>query len=456
MERPDSVKDVWSLIAHSQDIIITLREDGSISFVNPAVESSLGYEPEELIGTNAFELIHDDDREEVAERFSALIEDPGRSTDRVEHRMWHEDGSVRWVESIGSNRRDANLDGYVINSRDITDRKRREEELRISQQAIESAHSGIAMADIDGNLTSVNHASLAMWGYETEEDVRGNRIIEFWRDPEQAEEVIRTVEESGEWSGELVAERRDGSTFPVSCSASIVTDENGDPLALMAIFEDITTEMEYQEALKRENERLEEFTSIVSHDLRNPLNVAKGRVELAQEEYEGAHLEPVESALDRMEAILEGTLALARFGQTVGEKRSVDIEGVARESFEMVEAEDAILQVIAPFEIRGDPDRLRHVFENLFRNSITHGSDDVTIRVGRLDDQGFFVEDDGPGIPEADRESVFEPGYSDAVQGTGFGLAIVDRIAEGHGWDVEVAEGTEGGARFEFTGVALP
>jgi signal transduction histidine kinase len=95
------------------------------------------------------------------------------------------------------------------------------------------------------------------------------------------------------------------------------------------------------------------------------------------------------------------------------------------------------------------------VFENLFRNAIEHGGADVTVRVGQLDDHGFYVEDTGPGIPADVRDAVFEPSHTSASGGTGFGLTIVKRIAEAHGWEVEIAESAAGGARFEFTAVEI-
>lgn len=109
------------------------------------------------------------------------------------------------------------------------------------------------------------------------------------------------------------------------------------------------------------------------------------------------------------------------------------------------EIEDAI-------QIRADPSRLRTMLENLFRNAVDHGGE--TVRVGSLAD-GFFVEDDGPGIPPDERETVFDHGYSTRADGTGFGLAIVDSIATAHDWSIAVTEGRDGGAWFEVTGVAV-
>jgi len=223
-----------------------------------------------------------------------------------------------------------------------------------------------------------------------------------------------------------------------------------------------------QQALRRQNERLEKFANVVSHDLRNPLSVAQGRIEMI----EGDHAAVIERNLDRMEAIIEDVLTLAREGDSVEETEPVDLAALADECWESVETDDASLSVEADLRIQADRSRCRQLLENLFRNSVEHGSvgsqataddstDDaprgdgpaVSIRIGSLD-EGFYVADDGPGIPPDDRESVFDPGYSTSEDGTGLGLNIVNEIAEAHGWTVEVTDDESGGARFEFTGVA--
>ena len=86
----------------------------------------------------------------------------------------------------------------------------------------------------------------------------------------------------------------------------------------------------------------------------------------------------------------------------------------------------------------------------IWRNITVRASETV---VTRRQNKAFYVEDDGPGVPEADRDDVFEAGYSGSAEGTGFGLSIVRRVAEAHGWTVRVIDGAAGGARFEFTDV---
>ncbi len=229
-------------------------------------------------------------------------------------------------------------------------------------------------------------------------------------------------------------------------------------------------------ALERERDRLERFADIVSHDLRNPLNIAEGRMGLLQEEYDSEHIDAVNAAHDRMNNIIEDTLLLAREGKTVDETERVDLKELAERAWGVVETGGATLDIETGMEVEADADRLRHVFENLFRNSVEHGStgsrpqaDDsvehgspestetdteLTVRVGPLaDGSGFYIEDTGSGIPESDREAVFDDGFTTADEGTGFGLSILEEIVTAHGWETAVDESAEGGARFEITGV---
>jgi signal transduction histidine kinase len=206
--------------------------------------------------------------------------------------------------------------------------------------------------------------------------------------------------------------------------------------------------------LQRSNEHLEEFASVVSHDLRNPLNVAQLRLELARDETKSEHLDTVARAHDRMETLIADLLTLAHDGTVIDTVEQVSLAEFARSCWHTIETTDGTLVVDTDSAVCADPDRLRQLLENLLRNALDHGSADVTVTVGGLAD-GFYVADDGPGIPETERDSVLERGYSTTEQGTGLGLSIVESIAEAHGWEVRVTESEDGGARFEFTGVDI-
>lgn len=206
--------------------------------------------------------------------------------------------------------------------------------------------------------------------------------------------------------------------------------------------------------LERERDRLEEFASIVSHDLRGPLAVADGHINLLQEEIESPHLTNASSALTRMESIIEETLTLARAGRMVGETTPIEIRTLANECWRTVDTADATLVIEETVTVPADKGCLHRLFENLFRNAVQHGSEDVTVRVGVVDDDaGFYVADDGPGIPESQHDRVFESGFSCASQGSGLGLSIVRSIVKAHGWEIAVTDSEQGGARFEISGI---
>ena len=227
----------------------------------------------------------------------------------------------------------------------------------------------------------------------------------------------------------------------------------GERLGRSVLLTDVTEREQYRRELERQNERLDRFASIVSHDLRNPLNVAQGRIDMTLEEHpDDDGLTAAKRALDRMEALIEDVLRLARLGQPIDETTRVNVASVAADAWEMVESGAATLAVEGGFDrdVGADRHRLQQLFENLFRNAIEHGGSDVTIAVGSLDDGGFYVADDGVGIPEEARDKLFEFGYTTAATGTGFGLAIVEEVVHAHDWSIRVVDADGGGARFEI------
>lgn len=232
---------------------------------------------------------------------------------------------------------------------------------------------------------------------------------------------------------------------------------------------DVTEQRTQAARLEHQNERLERFASVLSHDLRNPLNVAQGYVDLLESNGERSeYISRIDDALDRMETLVDDTLELTHEGQVVAAPEPVSIAAVAERAWDTVVTGSATLEVETDLVVPGDDDRLQRLFENLFRNSVEHGSSNEqrssgdgaergfadggpTVRVEDVE-EGFAVHDDGPGIPSDERETVFEFGFSTSETGTGLGLAIVAEIAEAHGWEVRLAD-TETGARFEFAGV---
>jgi PAS domain S-box-containing protein len=267
---------------------------------------------------------------------------------------------------------------------------------------------------------------------------------------------------------------QDGDPRFYDVDISPIFDSRDNYTGRVVLFRDITEQEQRKRQLEQQktklelqNERLEDFAGIVSHDLRNPINVVQGRIELAREDPEDEHFDSMEESLERMEAIIDDVLTMARQGQTVEETEPVDLATLCADAWDNVDTKAATINIATERTVAGDRNRLLQVFENLFRNSVEHGStssrpeagdavdhggDDVTVAIGDLED-GFYVEDDGPGIPEDDRDDVLEKGYTTAQDGTGFGLSIVKTAIEAHGWEIAVTEGIDGGARFEITEV---
>jgi len=264
--------------------------------------------------------------------------------------------------------------------------------------------------------------------------------------------------------------------------------------------------------LARRNDHLESFASVLSHDLRSPLNVAMGQLELLAESCDSDHLPTIRRSLGRMETLIDDLLTLAREGTEVGEMEPIELATLVQTCWETVETGAASLNVRTDRTVVADRSRFRQLIENLIRNSVEHGStgnrtgsgdsvehgstgsrtesddsvehgatgsrtesddsvergsadrrpegggstdDSITVTVGDCEG-GFYVADDGPGVPEANRESVFEAGYSTSSDGTGLGLRIVEGIATAHGWTVSVTESADGGARFEIVDIEGP
>lgn len=228
-------------------------------------------------------------------------------------------------------------------------------------------------------------------------------------------------------------------------------DESGEIRGIVGHSRNVTREVSSREELEQKNRRLDQFASYLSHDLQNPLQVADGYLTLAREGDEAA-LDEIESALARMERLIEDIQVLAKGERdTKSELRNVDFVEAIETVWDLVPKRDATLEIDVPDGtiINAARRELRPMLENLVKNALDHGGDDVAIRVGTGND-GFFIADDGPGIPPGERSEIFEQGFTTSDSGTGTGLAIVSEVVDGHDWEIDVSESADGGARFEI------
>ncbi len=220
--------------------------------------------------------------------------------------------------------------------------------------------------------------------------------------------------------------------------------------------------LENERNLRRKNERLEAFIDVITHDIPNHLTVAKTRVDLARMEEDFSHLDQVIAAHDRIESVISDTHTLFAHGEDVESMSWVRLADIVNGCWRNCRGQEsgARLMIDNSGYFKADQNGVKQILENLFWNALDHAGPDPTVRVG-LTQNGFFVEDDGPGIPDAQQEEVRSPGVTKASGSdhSGFGLAIVEEIARAHGWELIItdseltdADGSPG-ARFEFSGV---
>ena len=327
---------------------------------------------------------------------------------------------------------------------------------------VEGSHDAIFIHS-DEEFQFVNGRVAELTGYSRDELVG----MPVWNvvhedDRKEVKELIEDRDSDDTTHYQLRIRGKGGNVRYVELSVQAIT-YNGEQ-AHLGSARDVTERRQRKRKVERQNERLKEFASVVSHDLRNPLNVAQGHLELAHETGEDRHFEKTSSALGRMESLIEDLLKLARQGQDVSETEQVDLETVVRCAWSTVSTGEATLDLTVDLgDVDADDGRLQELFENLFRNAVEHAGDSVTVRVGVLGDpdrdstpshggrDGFYVEDDGPGIPEDERDKVFKHGHTTAENGSGLGLSIISSIVDAHDWDVTATESDAGGARFEIS-----
>jgi Signal transduction histidine kinase len=274
-------------------------------------------------------------------------------------------------------------------------------------------------------------------------------------------EWLATTITDDEPAGEFTTAADEGPERTYDPEVTQVTDQFDITQGYVVVLRDITDRKQRERQLEEQNERLEEFADIVSHDLRNPLSTAEGWVAAVTDALEGEEpdidtaqlgLEHIDHSHNRMDELIEVLLTMARQGQTVADPEPVSLETCATKAWATAETGEMELRVDTDRTVPADPARLRQAFENLFRNANDHG-EAATVAVTTTP-EGFAVEDDGIGIDPDDRENLFAFGYSTNEEGTGIGLAVVKRIIEAHGWRIMVGESDDGGACFEVTGVS--
>jgi len=492
------------------DPVVIVDTDGTIQAGNNRITDVLGYHPDELEGTAIESLIFDPDEGAAGDTLHQYVTDPeprsmSTSLDLCARRA--DDTVIPVTLSLGPFEQDGRT-FLVVTIVDVRVEKAERAALNRRTETLEALHKATqdllkttdrevaAEAAITYVEDTLDHSIAGLWLYDEPKNVLEPVV---WTDPADellgdhptfdADERSITWEafESGDPTyvpdthaepdrynlsspirSELVLPLGRYGVINIGATEADAFDESALAVARLwaatvtMVFVRIEREQQLREReaeVARERDRLEEFASLVSHDLRNPLNVARGNLALItdrldSERTDQPELDAVIRSLDRMEALVDDMLTLARQGAAIDDLEWVSLESAATEAWDGVDTAAADLTVASDCRLRADRSRLRQALENLFANAVEHAGESVRVIVGRLDDRGgFYVADDGPGIPADRREEVFEVGVSTDPDGTGFGLKIVDEVTQAHGWTVTIATPEDGGTRFEFRDV---
>ena len=352
----------------------------------------------------------------------------------------------------------------------------------------ESIAAGVVIVDREGRVVDANAAAHDMLGLSDDEigasfddlvaadDLLG-RLCDA--DPDQSR-LLR--------GAELTPEREPSSSERryVEARVTPIRPARGQPGGRLVVLTDITERERQRRRLERKNQQLEKFASVVSHDLRSPLNVALGNLSIAWEalpssapasEENGQDAAPTtpdrsaspdeadapvhpplrraHRALGRMETLIDDLLTLAAGGTEITDAEPVALAAVATDAWDTVDTKDATLTLRTEAPLQADRSRLHQLLENLLYNAIVHGGPEVTVTIGDRPD-GFYVADDGPGFPNEPPETLLGAGYTTHEDGTGFGLGIVHEIAKAHGWTLRLGTSAADGARIDVTGIDRP
>jgi len=476
-----------SLIEHSADGITVVNAQGRIVYASAPAERMLGYRPGEMVGETLLELVHPDDRERYKCERQSVVKGGRPAPSRF--RMRHKNGSWRVIESIRSNQLDnPDVRGTVVNSRDLTEVVQTEETLRRQAALFDQTYDAVFVWEWKGNITFWNRAAERLYGY-TRDDAVGRVPHELLQTKTLGSDVpfLVPLEQDGTWEGELEHTTRDGRRMTVDSRMTLAS--YGEHTYVLETTRDITERKRAEEEiqlLNRDLERrviertaeleaavkeLEAFSYSVAHDLRAPLRAVDGFSDALMEDYgpklpEQAreYLQTIRRGAQRMGALIDDLLAFSRLNRQALSKQTVDMELLVHGVLEDVlpEGKDRNIQIVngtLPVA-NADPSLLRQVWANLLSNAIKYSrhAQQARIEIGSLTEAKsnvYFVRDNGAGFDMRYADKLFgvfqRLHREDQFEGTGIGLAIVQRVIHRHGGRVWAEAKPNEGATFYFT-----
>ena len=390
------------------------------------------------------------------------------------------DGSVTWVSVNTAVLRlpgESAVRGVVSTISDITDRKFAEQALRSSETrfrlTFELAGSGIANLSLDGRFLRVNRSLCSMLGYSAEELI-GRRLKEISHPDDQDFANSKQMRvRSGEIDSVKFEKRyiaKSGAVVWVVLTVALVRDDDGTPQYEITVFDDITERKKAHQELARSNAELEQFASVASHDLQEPLRTISSYTQLLERRYgkrlEGEAVEFMRYIVDgaaRMKQLIEDLLAYSRAGAPARQMQKASVQAALSRALEnlkgaLADSGGTVSHDPLP-SVLGDELQLGQVFQNLIGNALKfRGKDAPRIHVGVKDADTTWeiaVKDNGIGIEPKYFERVFQIFQRlhamGEYPGTGIGLAICKKVVERHGGRIWVESTPGQGSSFLFT-----
>lgn len=445
----------------TDSILLMDLETGRLVDFNESAHKNLGYTREEFARLTIADIEALEAQEEAKRQRERLIND---GEDICETKYRRKDGEVRDMQM---RTRVISLNGKGLSlsiGRDVTETRRREEALRIKDAAVATSISGIGFADLQGNLTDVNESFLRSCGYENNSQVLGKPILDFFKNRNEGLEIINTVHDSGGWVGEITLKRKDGTFLDVQVSVSLVKDEGGEPISMMASFIDITEQKRTSSALVKTEKlsSLGQLAAGLAHELRNPLAVISSCSQFCMDNMKlerqvNENFQVIYRNAQRASNLINELLNFARPSKLEWEE--VDINAITARMLNMAKLERKSFHIdFVPLlekrlpRVRGDREKLGQVFLNLLQNAIQAISENgkIVLQTHYVESEGVVeinVIDDGPGIPGDYRHRIFDPFFTTKDGGTGLGLSISHSIIEQHNGSIAVEPGDDGGTR---------
>ena len=462
------------------DIIINVDKKGVINYITPSIECVAGYKPEEIVGKSAFDFIHPADLPRAAVDFAkALITKETNIPNSF--RVRHKDGSERILEGLGKNLFDnPAVAGFVMNVRDITERKKAEEELRLSEdkfaKAFNASPSAVFITTLkEGRFIEINKTGLDIFGYKPDEIVgRTVKELGLWGDLNDRATLLGRLQKEGIVRNmEASFRRKSGEVFPAIISVDTV-DIAGQQF-LLSTCTDITERKKAEEELRVAYKKLEhtqqeliqsskmaamgQLAAGISHELNQPLTGIKGfaqavLMKLEKESPFRNDLNKIVVQADRIDEIIKDVRFFAR--KSDFKIVELDINQVTSDSLMLLSQQLKVhnIKVIQELglgipKIKGDPNQLQQAFINIINNardailSLNRPEGgEIRIRTSLSQDKNHVeinFQDTGCGIPEGSLQHIFSPFFTTKSPGggMGLGLSITYRIIENHQGKIE-------------------